>query len=187
MALRLAPSHAGALKGIGFLYFRAGDHELALQHLDAALRENPEDTGLEQAVARVRDLLQPVVPEPAPPEPGLEAMPAPVGEDRVLLVDAGGLPVRGRLTDQAGVEIGERIGALVAGTAREAARTTGLLGLGEWQGLLVECDEANLVLVKPTPDTYLLEVEDRLVPIGQLAIRADRAARAARDWLEAMR
>jgi predicted regulator of Ras-like GTPase activity (Roadblock/LC7/MglB family) len=114
-------------------------------------------------------------------------MPAPVGEDRVLLVDAGGLPVRGRLTDQAGVEIGERIGALVAGTAREAARTTGLLGLGEWQGLLVECDEANLVLVKPTPDTYLLEVEDRLVPIGQLAIRADRAARAARDWLEAMR
>ena len=35
MTLRLAPTHAGALKGIGFLYFRAGENELALQHLVA--------------------------------------------------------------------------------------------------------------------------------------------------------
>jgi predicted regulator of Ras-like GTPase activity (Roadblock/LC7/MglB family) len=186
MTLRLAPTHAGALKGIGFLYFRAGENELALQHLEAALQENPGDEGLAQAVDRVRDLLQPPPPEAAEPESEPSA-PAPTPDDRVLLVDAGGLPIRGHLSDPAGVEIGERIGALLAGTAREAARAAGLLGLGEWQGLLMECTEANLCLVKPTPETFLCEVQDAEVPIGQLGLRAERTARAARRWLEAMR
>jgi len=52
-ALQLDTTHLGAHKGLGFLYFRAGDLPRALRHLEMASETNP-DPGLELAAARVR-------------------------------------------------------------------------------------------------------------------------------------
>ena len=57
IALRLDQDHAGAHKGIGFLYFVAGELPLALEHLVAAQRADPEAEGVAAAVARVREAL----------------------------------------------------------------------------------------------------------------------------------
>src|SRR5690606_22647249 len=49
-ALAVAPEHGGAHKGLGFLYFRAGDPEMARQHLEAAARLVPDDHGVRAAL-----------------------------------------------------------------------------------------------------------------------------------------
>ena len=81
-ALRLDPMRTGALKGIAFLYFRAGDVEAALDHLQRAAEADPDDPAIPQAIERVRrDAREagqagfPQVPEPAPPEPVVEMPP----------------------------------------------------------------------------------------------------------------
>src|SRR5256714_8841990 len=51
MALRIAPDHVGALKGLAFLYFKVGDVQQATAHLEAARRVAPADPGIAQALA----------------------------------------------------------------------------------------------------------------------------------------
>ena len=53
-ALRLDPMRTGALKGIAFLYFRAGDAAAAIEHLQRAAEVDPDDISIAQALARVR-------------------------------------------------------------------------------------------------------------------------------------
>ena len=53
ITLRIAPNHVGANKGIGFLYYRAGDRDNAVHHLKLALAADPGDEGLRSAVERV--------------------------------------------------------------------------------------------------------------------------------------
>src|SRR5215218_1149189 len=53
-ALRFDPMRIGALKGIAFLYFRAGDVPAALEHLRRAAEIDPDDPTIIQAIERVR-------------------------------------------------------------------------------------------------------------------------------------
>ncbi len=53
-ALQLDPMRAGALKGIAFLYFRAGDVVAALDHLQRAAQADPDDPSIPVAIERVR-------------------------------------------------------------------------------------------------------------------------------------
>lgn len=189
MALRLDPELVGALKGIGFLYFRAGGYANALQHLQAGVTVAPGDEGLVEAITRVQEaaaLARGRAPSAAQPAPAVtpQADLMAALEDMAgkwLLVDAGGLPLKGKLGDQ-----DDAVAALVAGTAREASRTAKLLQLGEWRSLLIECTDADFCLLKPTEETFLLEAGAPGEPVGQLALLADRAARATRAWLESV-
>src|SRR5207249_10529256 len=54
MALRIAPDHVGALKGLAFLYFKVGDLAQAAAHLEAAQRVAPADASTAQALAMAR-------------------------------------------------------------------------------------------------------------------------------------
>lgn len=77
-ALQLDPTHLGAHKGLGFLYYRAGDMPRALRHLEIAVTRTDEP-GLRAAIARVRDAAAAAAglrPEPGPPAAdGAEAPP----------------------------------------------------------------------------------------------------------------
>ena len=54
MAVRIAPGHTGALKGLAFLYFKVGDVDQAVAHLESARRHSPDDPSIDQALAVVR-------------------------------------------------------------------------------------------------------------------------------------
>jgi tetratricopeptide (TPR) repeat protein len=73
-ALRLDPMRTGALKGIAFLYFRAGDAAAAIEHLQRAAEVDPDEISIAQALARVRRGSRAM---PNAPEPVEEEMPAP--------------------------------------------------------------------------------------------------------------
>jgi len=192
-ALRFDPMRIGALKGIGFLYFRAGDVGAALDHLHRAAEIDPDDASIAQALARIRaDAGAPA------PAPGINGGPAPhalapelsetpsteKAEPGLMLVDSNGLRLKGSLRSPRNEEVGDRVAAELAGVSKEASRTSRLLGLGAWQSIAVESAEGNLYLVAPTPETLLLTVRDPALPMAQLGLIAERAAKEAREWLE---
>ena len=217
-ALQLDSAHQGAHRGLGFLYFRSGDLQRALRHLEFAAEHAPADRGLESAIERVRSAaaaevhrggeasLAPAAPAEAPVAPppvpfsfdGDEVAARPSGidadlfaglegaRDGLLLLDQHGLRLGGAIRNDDGADVSDAVAAHLAGVSREAARAARLLGLGPWQSVAVECEEGNAHLVAPTTDTVLLTVRDVSVPAGRLAIVADRAAHAARRWLEGL-
>ena len=203
MALRIAPTHLGALKGLAFLYFKVGDVAQAAAHLDLAQRAAPGDPSVEQALAMVRggeaaDAARGVGVASAPASPTAGAPPAAAApmedarvfaglegaEEGLLLLDSSGRVLGGTLGDPAGQDVSDAVAAYLAGVSQEAGRTAKLLGLGSWTGLAAEAGAGHVHLAQPTGDALLLVVRDRAVPMGRLAILAERAAQAARRWLE---
>jgi predicted regulator of Ras-like GTPase activity (Roadblock/LC7/MglB family) len=191
-ALRFDPMRIGALKGIAFLYFRAGDVPAALEHLRRAAEVDPDDQSIIQAIERVRTSPAPAGPSQAPPEPASapgspESIPVLTsqsnGDHGVMLVDGNGLRLNGTLRSPSNEDVGDRVAAELAGVSKEASRTSRLLGLGTWQAIAVESPEGNLFLVAPTPDTLLLTVREASLPMARLGLIAERAAREAREWL----
>jgi tetratricopeptide (TPR) repeat protein len=199
-ALRFDPMRIGALKGIAFLYFRAGDVPAALEHLQRAVDIDPDDESIRQAIERVRGGSAPPAPTPAAASPEAEvpvtvlssdapaSRPAPAatnghGNTGVLLVDGKGLRLNGTLRGPNNEDVGDRVAAELAGVSKEASRTTKLLGLGGWSAIAVEAPDGNLFLVAPTPDTLLLTVREASLPMARLGLIAERAAKDARDWL----
>lgn len=203
MTLRLDPRHLGALKGLGFLFYHAADHGQALVHLEAAWREAPGDEGLHHAITRLRELLQEEsVPEPAPPavDPFEQAMAAatpvaaPAGpvtpfgaadtqSGQRMLIGSGGLAMAGRMETWTGENVSEKAASETESVMHEALRTADRVGLGAWKSLIIESDGMHACLLAPTARTILLEVQEREVPIGQITLMAERAARGARAWL----
>ena len=197
MAVRIAPNHTGALKGLAFLYFKVGDLAQAEAHLEAARKVEPDDPSIEQAIAMMRSGISP---EPSPPAAAAaSAAPAPatggLDESRVfagleganeglLLIDGAGRVLGGALKDRKGTDVTDAVAAYLAGVSQEAARTAKLLGLGAWSGLSAEGQQGNVHLSHPTPEALLLVVRDRGVPLGRLAVLAGRATGMAKRWLE---
>jgi len=202
MALRIAPNHTGALKGLAFLYFKVGDLAQAEAHLELAKRIEPDDPSISQAASMVRGGEAPPAPSASSPPPApapavhteVEAAP-PLDESRVfaglegaqeglVLLDAAGRVLGGALRSPAGADVTDAVAAYLAGVSQEAARTAKLLGLGAWSGLSAEGRHGNVHVSQPSKEALLLVVRDRGVPLGRLAILAQRATAMARRWLE---
>jgi tetratricopeptide (TPR) repeat protein len=193
-ALRFDPMRIGALKGIAFLYFRAGDVPAALEHLQRAAEIDPDDESVIQAIARIRqagEAGQSELGDPAGsgymeqvPEVSESPLRSDNGNHGSMLVDGNGLRLSGTVHGPGQEDVGDRVAAELAGVSKEAARTSRLLGLGTWQSISVEAPGSNLFLLAPTPETLLLTVGDAAMPMARLALVADRAARDARAWLE---
>jgi tetratricopeptide (TPR) repeat protein len=197
MALRIAPNHTGALKGLAFLYFKVGDLVQAEAHLELAQRIEPDDPSITQAVAMVRGGAAPVHAEaPAPSAPSPSAPPVPAldearvfaglegAQEGLVLIDAAGRVLGGALRNPAGADVTDAVAAYLAGVSQEAARTVKLLGLGAWSGLSAEGRHGNVHVAQPSKEALLLVVRDRGVPLGRLAILAQRATAMAHRWLE---
>lgn len=193
-ALRIDPMRVSALKGIGFLYYRAGDVVEAREHLQRAADIDPDDQSISQALARMEGAASTreraegagqLAQESVAVTSG-EAVAEPSGDNAdegLLLVDGNGLRLSGSLRSPSNEDVGDRVAAELAGVSKEAARTARLLGLGSWEAIAVESPEGNLFLVAPTPDTLLLTMRDPSLPMARLGLIAERAARDARDWL----
>jgi predicted regulator of Ras-like GTPase activity (Roadblock/LC7/MglB family) len=223
---------------MAFLLFHVGDATGALRHLEAAADADPNDVGIDLAMARVRAAMReaaaataasdvaddaaadaaeaaaeaardrtrhdtrdavetegewPAIGDVVIPElPDVEE----IAEERavfaglegatdgLLLIDRNGLRLGGGLRSPDGTDVGDAVAAHLAGVTREAARAARLLDLGAFDSVAAESPDGNLYLLAPTPDTALLTVRDRSVPVGRLSLMAERAARAARTWLE---
>jgi tetratricopeptide (TPR) repeat protein len=183
-ALGVAPRNVGALKGIGYLAYRDGDYDAALDLLETALSVDPTDPTVIVALQTVRAAVERHEAEirvrtGADIFAGLEG-----SEHALLLLDARGLVLGGALRDQAGLAVSEEVAAYVAGAAQEVERAARLLELGAWHSAAVEAENGYLHASSPAPGAILVVRRDRSVPAGRVALLARRASAAARAWLQ---
>lgn len=182
------PRHMGALKGLGYLAFWAGDIDGALDHLEVALSVDPTDRSVVQGLRMVREAAAESEREAEEDReqrlPTADVFRGLDGAGRgLLLVNRHGQVLGGRVEVPEGGDVTEPLAAFVAGAAHEAARSATILGLGPWRWLTVEAAAVNLHVSPPDDDALLLVARDRTVPSGRLARLAERAAEAAREWL----
>lgn len=183
-ALEQDERHLGARKGLGFLSYRWGDLDGALEHLELALAADPMDGSVVQALRVVREaaaatLKLPVGSGVPSVFEGLEG-----AQQGLLLVDRRGRVLGGGMRSANGVDVSEAVAAHVSGGAQEAERTATLLELGDWDWMVIEGPGGNLHLSHPDPDALLVVARDRSVPAGRLAMLAARASVIARRWLQ---
>lgn len=93
------------------------------------------------------------------------------------LVVAGDIPLEGARS--------ELLGALINTAVVEARRTTAMLGLDGWTGLLLDCDEATLHVAALPDDAVVLLAVRADAPAGWAVRAAARARSLAREFLEA--
>ncbi len=177
--LQIDGRHQGAHKGLGFLHYRRGHLDLALDHLELALAADPTNQSVAQALYAVRNVAETVGAEESE-----DAFAGFEGQNRgILLADRQGRALSGRLVTGGGVDGTDVVAAHLAGITQEMERAARMLKLGDWQWLVVEATDGNVHLTPPSQDSLLLVVRDRDIPAGRLALLADRAGDAARNWL----
>ncbi|HYJ81062.1 MAG TPA: tetratricopeptide repeat protein [Longimicrobiaceae bacterium] len=100
-----------------------------------------------------------------------------------VMLDAQGYVLAGAM-QVAGRDRGPEIAAVLSPASSEAERTLKYLGLGGWQGILVETPQ-HVVRLSPSGDGGMVAVAGRRdVPTGWVLRVAARAAEAARRFLE---
>jgi predicted regulator of Ras-like GTPase activity (Roadblock/LC7/MglB family) len=67
--LAIVPEHVGALRGLAFLYYQAGDANRAVETLEHALAANPDDELSRRALEAIRPATSPQPPATSPEEP----------------------------------------------------------------------------------------------------------------------
>lgn len=210
MALRLEPSHPGALKGLGFLAWRRRDLPTAERLMAQAVRKSPADQGLVTAYHQVRAELRGEAPRQrrATPTPDRMAV-APRtssgdpfrptsatdpralfasllgdGDRTALLLDRDGLVMAGTYVDGAGNEVAEEVGAQLSGLADEAGRALEQLGLGAWESLMAEAQYATVALAPAPEGAVVLVAAARDTQVGLVRRLLTRAGERAAAWLE---
>ncbi|MEE8116588.1 MAG: tetratricopeptide repeat protein [Gemmatimonadales bacterium] len=178
--LQLDPRHVGAHKGIGFLFYRYGDWDAALDHLETALSVDPTDGSVIQALRRVRAAAERAAAEPVERTADVFAG----SSEGILLVDDRGRVLGGSLRNARNEDAAEEVAAYLAGASQEAQRTARLLGLGAWRAIVAEGPQGHLYVSRPSEEALLLVKCDRSIPPGRVALMAERAGAAARAWLE---
>jgi tetratricopeptide (TPR) repeat protein len=207
MVRRLAPGHAGAAKGMGFICFSQGRRDEAERYLREALAGAPEDDSIRAALEHVRA----AVPElaraaaPAQPQPAVAAPrvatvrpAAPLAADdprllfattlaeddqTALLLDRDGLVLAGAYFTASGDDVAQEVGAELSGVSDEATRATRHLGIGAWRAIVFETEAATVAMAPTAQDGLVVLATGGSSPLGLTRRLLDRCVAHARAWL----
>lgn len=204
IALRLDPEHAGARREIGLVSVQRREWATAVRHLERAVQADPGDDEVREALGVARGRLEPATSTaasappasaagPARPGPGGSAdwqsaqdgFTALVGERGVIgavLLDAQGYVLAGRM-EVSGRDRSAEVAAALQGASSEAERALRHLGLGGWEGILLESPQ-SILRIEPVGDSMVAVASDRNVPTGWVLRVAARASALARRLLD---
>lgn len=203
IVLQLVPSHAGALKGMGYVSYQEGrfnDAERYLSHVAATEGDEHVTSALE--TVRRTSMSLPAVPSPAAesseaPAARPNAAPSAADDPRrlfadlllddgqtALLLDSAGYVLGGMYVDANGTDVSTDVGAQLSGITEEVRRAMRHLDIGEWQSISFETQGA-VVAMAPSIDASLVVVAtSRATPLGLVRRLLDRCAARATSWLE---
>lgn len=191
--LRLAPGHAAAQKGLGFLRFQQGDFAGAAELLGAALLADPDDQSLAAALGTLRAAVDESAVAAAPPGASdahavtdARALFDEILGDQpqtALLIDRDGYVVAGQYRTADGRDLGADLAAQLSGVSDEAERAVEYLKLGAWKQIVFESEAASLAMA-PSGEGVLLVATPRSVPLGFVRRLLERSVARAQRWLE---
>lgn len=194
MVLRLAPGHAGAQKGMGFILFNQGRLAEAEQYLAAAAADAPHDDTLHAALHHVRAAI--ASPELAPPPPEAPAF-APddprllfqdaldAADQAAILLDRDGLVLGGAYYVAEGEDVAQEIGAALSGVSVEAERATRFLDIGGWRSIVFETEAATVAMAPSADEGVVVLAAGQQTPLGLVRRVLDRCVATATRWLGA--
>jgi tetratricopeptide (TPR) repeat protein len=167
-----------ARKGLGYLFYKGGKLEDALEQLEIALSIDPLDQQVRQAYSRIREELdQADIAGAAGAQEAVKDM---------MLSDSHGRPLTGSLK-ALGRDVSEEVAAYLVGVSDEAERTARMLGLGEWSWILCESGRGALHVSQPTEDSTLVLIDPPGMRTAELALRAESAGKMAKQWMDETR
>lgn len=201
--LRLAPTHVGARKGLGFLCFQQGRLEEAEAHLSDAAQCDPTDAGVATALSHVRESRRAkangATANEAATKPGvpsrlrsgatrddprmLFAELLQEADQTAVLLDGDGLVLGGAYFTWDGRDVAQEVGAALSGVSDEADRATKYLGIGEWSMLVVETEAAAVALAPTGADGLVMLATGTSTPLGLTQRLLERCVARAREWL----
>ncbi|HXT47815.1 MAG TPA: tetratricopeptide repeat protein [Gemmatimonadaceae bacterium] len=202
MVLRLAPSHVGARKGMGYVLFKQGKLSEAEAHLSTAATQDRGDSSIATALRMVRRLLRYAHVagngHDAPGHDDLIAAQRRVeeearelfadilgeGEHTALLLNADGLVAAGLYVTAEGEDVSQEVGAALTGVRDEALRAVRHLDLGAWRAVVYETDLATVALAPALDESMVLVAASHTVPLGFVRRVLDRCVQRATTWLE---
>ena len=193
MALRLAPGHAGALKGMGFVSFQQGRLADAERYLEQAVAVEPHDEQAAGALANVRasrgvpardTRRSPRLPLGTAHHPGfLFADILMDAEQTALLLDRDGLVLAGAYVAWDGRDVAQEVGAELSGVTDAAQRATRHLDLGDWSSIVFETEVAVVAMAPSGQDGLLVLATSRTTPLGLVRRLLDRCVDRATRWM----
>lgn len=192
MVRRLAPGHAGAAKGMGFICFSQGRRDEAERYLREALAGAPEDDSIRAALEHVR-AAQEVKPRVATvrssaprvaDDPRLLFATTLAEDDQTaLLLDRDGLVLAGAYFTASGDDVAQEVGAELSGVSDEATRATRHLGIGAWRAIVFETEAATVAMAPTVQDGLVVLATGGSSPLGLTRRLLDRCVAHARAWL----
>ena len=201
--LRLAPTHVGARKGLGFLCFQQGRVEEAEAHLSDAAECDPGDAGVAAALRHVRANRAGSAngavagAGSGPPEATSRVHAAVTSDDprmlfaallheadqTAVLLDGEGLVLGGAYFTWDGRDVAQEVGAALSGVSDEADRATKYLGIGEWSMIVVETEAAAVAMAPTAADGLVVLAAGSSTPLGLTQRLLERCVARAREWL----
>jgi tetratricopeptide (TPR) repeat protein len=201
--LRIAPTHVGARKGLGFLCFQQGRLEEAEAHLSDAAECDPNDAGVAAALGHVRSARRTSTGNGSPAAkapPSVSSQPRRVGrseddprmlfaellheaDQTAVLLDRDGLVLGGAYFTWDGRDVAHEVGAALSGVSDEADRATKFLDIGEWSMIVVETEAAAIAIAPTEADGLVVLAAGSSTPLGLTQRLLDRCVARAREWL----
>lgn len=200
--LRIAPTHVGARKGLGFLCFQQGRLEEAEAHLSDAAQCDPHHAGVAAALEHVREVRRAnaggAVEEVR--RTSGEAQAHRVGrsmddprmlfaellheaDQTAVLLDRDGLVLGGAYFTWDGRDVAHEVGAALSGVSDEADRATKYLDIGEWSMIVVETEAAAVAIAPTEADGLVVLAAGSSTPLGLTQRLLERCVARAREWL----
>jgi predicted Zn-dependent protease/predicted regulator of Ras-like GTPase activity (Roadblock/LC7/MglB family) len=200
--LRLAPTHVGARKGLGFLCFQQGRLEEAEAHLSDAAQCDPTDAGVAAALGHVREARHAngkaadsaaAAPPHAARRVGVESSGADPrmlfvdllqeADQTAVLLDRDGLVLGGAYFTWDGRDVAQEVGAKLSGVSDEADRATKYLDIGDWTLIVVETEAAAVAMAPTEADGLVVLAAGASTPLGLTQRLLERCVARARAWL----
>ncbi|HET7631728.1 MAG TPA: tetratricopeptide repeat protein [Gemmatimonadaceae bacterium] len=190
MALRIAPDHTGALKGMAYVCFQQQRFDEAEDYLRrAAARGDTPDAGVAAALdtvhrSSVSRAAVDLEAETTTADPRLLFTRVLETDDRTaLLLDASGLVLAGAYLTPEGVDVASEVGAQLSGVTDEAVRATQHLDIGAWRSITFETEAAVVAMAPAAGDGLLVLAASKATPLGLVRRLLDRCVERAHTWL----
>jgi tetratricopeptide (TPR) repeat protein len=199
--LRVAPTHVGARKGLGFLCFQQGRLEEAEAHLSDAAQCDPSHAGVAAALEHVRAARRATVDAQAssarrqsgeqvtrvgrsPDDPRmLFAELLQEADQTAVLLDRDGLVLGGAYFTWDGRDVAHEVGAALSGVSDEADRATKYLDIGDWSMIVVETEAAAVAIAPTEAHGLVVLAAGSSTPLGLTQRLLERCVARAREWL----
>jgi len=185
--LRVAPDHAGAMKGLGYVCFQQRRFDDAERYLAQAAQNGAgRDVIAALETVRSRSATDTIATEDIAQSVDSRRLFADLLVDAgqtALLLDTEGYVLGGVYLDPDGTDVAEGVGAHLTGISEEVHRAMRRLDMGAWKSIVFETQVAVVAMAPAPSDALLIVAASRATPLGLLRRLMGQCSERVVEWM----